>query len=266
MTVSEDEIEQSFHKIIIKLVPELIDMLDEVRHKPISSPMFNSKVLPPWYDYYQKPFVNVILESLIATDTLDEILKIYRADNPFEETLNIFTPPIPYLGLQLPKNLSGKQTATILSLMKNFESILYNKKTINRLLYEIATGKDNDGSLIRQVLEVDRTAIHTEIIKVKLQDAVIAHNKKLINNISNSLYYNKNKKPKVTYPNLTFAIFILLDFDVYDSLDDDKKFKILNRYYEEHREPDSFYKECRRIRNALTTQKTPKRVREKTKK
>ncbi|WP_029406938.1 hypothetical protein [Thiomicrorhabdus sp. Milos-T2] len=254
------DVNASFHKIIQKMVPELISLIDEIKNTPIDAAQFNSKVLPSWYEYYQQPFSKQLLESLTATNMVEDVQKIYSSDNPFEELINIVSPPIPFIGKPLPKKISGKQTAAILSLVKNFESILYNKKPINRLLLDIATGKDQDGSLIKQVLEIDRTAIHTEIIKTKLQDAEITHNKKLLTNVANALYPTKTKKPKVKYPQLTFAIFILLDFKVFDLMSEQEREQFLLQYYEEYKELNSFHRECNRIRNSLTTQKAPKRV------
>lgn len=256
----QKQLTESFHKVIQKVVPELISIIDEIKNTPIEAAQFNSKVLPPWYEYYQQPFSKLLLESLAATNMIEDVQNIYSSDNPFEELLNIVSPPIPFIGKPLPKSISGKQTAAILSLVKNFESILYNKKPINRLLFDIASGKDKNGSLIKQVLEIDRTAIHSNIIKTKLQDAEITHNKKLLNNIANALYPTKTKKPKVKYPQLTFAIFILLDFKIFDQMSEQEREEILLEYYEEHKELNSFHRECNRIRNSFTTQKPPKRV------
>lgn len=258
--IKDEELESSFHQIIKLIVPNLIFLIDEFRSSPKGGAKFNSIVVPSWYSYYQKPFSALLIDVVSATGMLEDIQKIHNSSNPFGEILNLAYPPIPYVGKKIPDVVTGKQVSAIFALIKNFESILYNKRTINALLNDVATGNDLDGSIIKKILEVDRTAIHTYAIKFKLKEAEITCNRKLINNISNSLYFSKEKKSKVKYPKLTFAIYLLLDFNAFDSMSEVEREGLLLKYYDKHKELNSFHRECNRIRRSLETQKVSKRV------
>ena len=143
----------------------------------------------------------------------------------------------------------------MIALVKTFDSILYNKTPIQTLLKEIQLNGDFDGSIIRKILSIDRTAIHCSIIQKKIQQAELVKNTKFLNNIANAMYVPKNPKECYRYPKLIFAVFLLLDMRMYQRISEDERYSLLCDYYPKDLSPRSFHQECNRIKKSLTTQK-----------
>lgn len=241
--------EESFHKIIIEIIPELLEMMREIRKLQNSSAKFNSIVLPPWHHYYEMPLWKVILSAMTSTDSLNELLDIFSSEDLYERTHQLINPNPPYMGSKQPDNISSKQLAPILALLFNFESVLYNKKFLNGIMYDIHKNGDPNGSKTKQILGIDRTAIHCETISKKLQDAQFVKNEDYLKAISNA--FPIKNKAEIRYPELTFAIFLLLDSDMFDSMSEEKREELLKPYYADYKEPKSFHRECNRIRNTF---------------
>jgi hypothetical protein len=245
---------ENLDKFLVAFLPDLFEMIDDFRTKPLDPIKASTLTMEAWYPYYEKPLSATILDMFKISGMAELVANAFQSDDPEEYIKQQKSPPIPHLS-KIPTTISPKIIPSLIAIAKTFDSILYNKAPLHNLIAQIRLNGDFDGSITRKILSVDRTAIHCSVIQKKIQQAELVKNTKFLNNIANAMYISKNPKECYRYPKLLFAVFLLLDLQQYQIMSEEERYNLLCNYYPKDLSPRSFHQECNRIKNSLTTQK-----------
>jgi hypothetical protein len=152
-------------------------------------------------------------------------------------------------------------------LMKSYMSIIYNKMSLNEMVFKIASSK-NPADLIKRALKIDKTIIHCAPVAYHIKKAQLLNDKKLLKAVSIGLTTSFSNKSKVKFPELVMTLYELNRLDQLHKLSNEDLYQICVEEYHfwpdkevvakkeakglyVDKDPESFRKEVTRIKKSL---------------
>lgn len=147
-------------------------------------------------------------------------------------------------------------------LLKSYISIIYNKKTLHDLVFQISTTK-HPAELIKKALKIDKTIIHCSAVQQHIQRAELLNDSNLLKAVSIGLKSFVKEDSQTDFPELTLTLYELHRFNYLQKMSNDDLYQICvidnnfwpNPHYlkeqeskgiEVDKDPESFRKQVKR--------------------
>lgn len=215
-------------------------------HKEKGENVFLQREFGSWHHYYEMSKAQLISEFIEISSLKSEALEYIFSENPIDTIIEISKQSEPK---NPPKE---EELTTVLSVLyaisKNYECILYHKKTIQQLLHKIKNNQDTNDNLLQKLLTIDKTIINSPLIRERLQKAQLNNDEKFFRKVANSL---APRKPLAQNKDAEFImmIFFLMDHGDLQSMSEKKKIQALKKYKSPYISDESFARKIYKFMN-----------------
>lgn len=233
MKTTYDESETPKLAYLFNLFLELVSE----SHKEKEENVFLQREFGSWHHYYEISKAQLISEFIEISSLKAESLEYIFSQNPIDTVIEISKQSEP------KKPPEEEELSTILSILyaivKNYECILYHKKTIQQLLQKIKNNQDTNDNLLQKLLTIDKTIINSSLIRPRWQRAQLNNDEIFFRKVANAL---NPRKPIAQNKDAEFImmIFFLMDHGDLQRMPEKDKIHILKKYKSPYISDESF--------------------------
>jgi hypothetical protein len=234
-------------RALIEALPPIVDSFFEYSTnltENLKEIDFVPSSFKPWQDLYQLSFNDLLIKAAVITGDIRKLMEISQTINKVDANLSLFK----FVG---PEKMDSqfqlnRDFGTIYALQKSLESIIYHQRTMSKLIRMIENGFDTNDNLLQKLLQIDKTAIHLPCVMNRIKVAQIKEDEVFFRKIGNVMM---NRSPLKVHKDayLTFAVFWLLDLNLYDCFTEHDKYELLKGFNLSFISEDSFAKKVRKI-------------------
>lgn len=217
---------------LIALVDNFINITPELQ-KLFQEGNIELSGIGSWHSLYEIPNHQLLNNLLNITNLNPEALSYVLSEDPIQNSIDI-SEQASAEDIDINEFLR-----TLYAFVKSYESVLYHQQTIHQLIKKIRNGYDTNDNLLQKVIQVDRTAIHCQPIKDRIQQAELSGDEVLFKKISNTL--KPRKEPQHSeYAKLTYLIFFLMDNGHLQKMTGSERFSLLLQFKSPYITDESF--------------------------
>ena len=243
-------------KVLCYEVDNILSLVRSLKEVDLTGYDFSK--IESWHQLYLLDFSEIVshISGVPNTDLVQPLEKVYESylkivDKTFwqswlEERRNY---PHRYPKYE-PTSDKSQNFPAFYVLMKSYECVLIHKTAMQSLFIKLEQDGEVNDEILHKVLQVDKTIIFYPPVQNKINHAIVTQDANFLKNLTRSL---NSTMPVRRYPELIFAVWLVVQSGYYDELTKEQKVSFFMNYYSEYKEPESLFREVNRIKKSLKT-------------